>query len=67
MPWLRFSKVTFLYRERFSIHIPFLKAMVKMFHARRNPDPAQKKQIAASSKIVADIMLKHLSLSGFGM
>ncbi|KIM40119.1 hypothetical protein M413DRAFT_446273 [Hebeloma cylindrosporum] len=44
---------------------PFFQAMVKMFHARRNPDAAQKKQIAASSKIVADIMLKHLSLKCF--
>ncbi|PFH51493.1 hypothetical protein AMATHDRAFT_58882 [Amanita thiersii Skay4041] len=39
---------------------PFFQAMVKMFHARRNPDPAQKKQIEESSTIVADIMLKHL-------
>jgi hypothetical protein len=38
--------------------------MVKMFHARRNPDVAQKKQMAESSKIVADIMLKHLSVEG---
>lgn len=37
-------------------------AMVKMFHARRNPDAAQKKQMTESSKIVADIMLKHLSV-----
>lgn len=41
--------------------------MVKMFHARRNPDPAQKKQITESSKIVANIMLLHLSLKDFGM
>jgi len=36
--------------------------MVKMFHARRNPDVAQKKQISESSAVVADIMLKHLDL-----
>lgn len=41
--------------------------MVKMFHARRNPDAVQKKQIVESSKIVADIMLKHLNLKDFGM
>lgn len=41
--------------------------MVKMFHARRNPDPTQKKQIAESSKIVANIMLQHLSIKNFGM
>ncbi|KAK2463266.1 hypothetical protein APHAL10511_004921 [Amanita phalloides] len=39
---------------------PFFQAMVKMFHARRNPDAAQKKQISESSAVVADIMLKHL-------
>jgi len=39
--------------------------MVKMFHARRNPDSAQKKQIAESSKIVAEIMLMHLTLKDF--
>ncbi|KAF8973258.1 hypothetical protein BDZ97DRAFT_1912814 [Flammula alnicola] len=44
---------------------PFFQAMVKMFHARRNPDPNQKKQIMESSKIVADIMLMHLSLKDF--
>lgn len=37
-----------------------------MFHARRNPDAAQKKQIAEASKVVAQIMLKHLSLRDFG-
>jgi E3 ubiquitin-protein ligase HUWE1 len=36
--------------------------MVKMFNARRTPDAAQKKQIADSSKDVADIILKHLQL-----
>lgn len=36
--------------------------MVKMFHARRTPDAAQKKQMSESSAVVADIMLKHLSL-----
>ncbi|KDR75882.1 hypothetical protein GALMADRAFT_248624 [Galerina marginata CBS 339.88] len=44
---------------------PFFQAMVKMFHARRNPDADQKKLIAESSKIVADIMLRHLSLQHF--
>lgn len=40
--------------------------MVKMFHARRNPDPMQKKQIKESSKIVAEIMLKHMNINEFG-
>ncbi|KAF8906522.1 hypothetical protein CPB84DRAFT_1675694 [Gymnopilus junonius] len=44
---------------------PFFQAMVKMFHARRNPDAVQKKQIVESSKIVADIMSKHLALKDF--
>lgn len=35
--------------------------MVKMFHARRTPDAAQKKQMTDSSTVIADIMLKHLS------
>ncbi|EAU91398.2 Huwe1 protein [Coprinopsis cinerea okayama7 len=43
-----------------NILAPFFQAMVKTFHARRNPDSAQRKQIQESSKIVADIMLKHL-------
>ncbi|TFK44714.1 hypothetical protein BDQ12DRAFT_730740 [Crucibulum laeve] len=45
---------------------PFFQAMVKMFHARRNPEPAQKKQISESSAIVAGIMLQHLNLETFG-
>lgn len=40
--------------------------MVKMFYARRNPDPAEKKQIMDSSSVVADIMLKHISQECFG-
>ncbi|KAK7472586.1 E3 ubiquitin-protein ligase tom1 [Stygiomarasmius scandens] len=40
---------------------PFFQAMVKMFHARRTPDAAQKKQMLESSAVVADIMLKHLT------
>ncbi|KAF9475538.1 hypothetical protein BDN70DRAFT_996350 [Pholiota conissans] len=44
---------------------PFFHAMVKMFHARRNPDPTQKKQIAESSQVVANIMLSHLNLKDF--
>ncbi|RDB16805.1 E3 ubiquitin-protein ligase TOM1-like [Hypsizygus marmoreus] len=41
---------------------PFFQAMVKMLHARRNPDAAQKKQIAESSEIVAKVMVNHLSV-----
>jgi E3 ubiquitin-protein ligase HUWE1 len=41
-------------------------AMVKMFHARRNPDAAQKKQITESSSVIAEIMVKHLSPRAFG-
>jgi len=36
--------------------------MVKMFHARRSPDAAQKKQIPESSSVVAEVMLKHINL-----
>ncbi|KAF9566753.1 hypothetical protein CPC08DRAFT_814629 [Agrocybe pediades] len=45
---------------------PFFQAMVKMFHARRNPDSVQKRQIAESSKVVAEIMLEHLTVKDFG-
>ncbi|KAK0461087.1 uncharacterized protein EV420DRAFT_1746494 [Desarmillaria tabescens] len=45
---------------------PFFQAMVKMFHARRTPDPAQKKQMAESSAVVADILLKHLNVENLG-
>ncbi|KAF5386145.1 hypothetical protein D9615_002574 [Tricholomella constricta] len=44
---------------------PFFQAMVKMFHARRNPEPTQKKQIAESSGIVANLMVKHLEVKDF--
>ncbi|KAJ7770214.1 hypothetical protein DFH07DRAFT_269298 [Mycena maculata] len=44
---------------------PFFQAMVKMFHARRNPDAAQKKQITESSSVIAEIMVKHLTLTDF--
>ncbi|KAJ7084416.1 hypothetical protein B0H15DRAFT_888578 [Mycena belliarum] len=44
---------------------PFFQAMVKMFHARRNPDAAQKKQITESSSVIAEIMVKHLDLRDF--
>ncbi|KAF8070121.1 hypothetical protein FPV67DRAFT_1579109 [Lyophyllum atratum] len=44
---------------------PFFQAMVKMFHARRNPEPTQKKQIMESSAIVADVIVKHLEVKGF--
>ncbi|KAF7321292.1 hypothetical protein MKEN_00649200 [Mycena kentingensis (nom. inval.)] len=43
---------------------PFFQAMVKMFHARRNPDATQKKQITDSSSVIAEIMVKHLDLTG---
>ncbi|KAF7288667.1 hypothetical protein HMN09_01372700 [Mycena chlorophos] len=43
---------------------PFFQAMVKMFHARRNPDPAQKKQITESSTVISEIMVKHLNVEG---
>jgi hypothetical protein len=43
-----------------------ITAMVKMFHLRRSPDSAQKKQIFESSKDVAIIMVKHLSSANFG-
>jgi E3 ubiquitin-protein ligase HUWE1 len=42
------------------------KAIVKLFHARRNPDTAQRKQIMSSSTAIADIMLKHISQKNFG-
>ncbi|KAK1218494.1 E3 ubiquitin-protein ligase tom1 [Marasmius sp. AFHP31] len=45
---------------------PFFQAMVKMFHSRRTPDPAQKKQMFESSAVVADIMMKHLSVKDLG-
>jgi len=54
-------------RDNSPINPSPLKAMVKMFHARRNPDPNQKKQITAASETVANIMLRHLSLNNFGM
>ncbi|GLB37041.1 putative protein with domain of Unknown Function (DUF913) [Lyophyllum shimeji] len=44
---------------------PFFQAMVKMFHARRNPEPSQRKQIAESSAVVAKVMVKHLEVKGF--
>ncbi|EGN99872.1 hypothetical protein SERLA73DRAFT_88605 [Serpula lacrymans var. lacrymans S7.3] len=39
---------------------PFFQAVVKLFYARRNPDPTQKKQILTSSAVIAEIMLGHL-------
>ncbi|KAL0955931.1 hypothetical protein HGRIS_002119 [Hohenbuehelia grisea] len=45
---------------------PFFQALVKMFHARRNPDAAQKKQIAESSQVVAKILLGHASQGDIG-
>ncbi|KAJ7497325.1 hypothetical protein FB451DRAFT_1550225 [Mycena latifolia] len=44
---------------------PFFQAMVKMFHARRNPDATQKKQISESSSVIAEIMVNHLTLRNF--
>ncbi|KAJ7188201.1 hypothetical protein C8R46DRAFT_1341056 [Mycena filopes] len=44
---------------------PFFQAMVKMFHARRNPDAAQKKQITESSNVIAEIMVEHLNMKDF--
>ncbi|KAJ7218040.1 hypothetical protein GGX14DRAFT_495423 [Mycena pura] len=44
---------------------PFFQAMVKMFHARRNPDVAQKKQITESSSVIAEIIVKHVTLKDF--
>ncbi|KAF7361866.1 hypothetical protein MVEN_00531100 [Mycena venus] len=44
---------------------PFFQAMVKMFHARRNPDAAQKKQITESSSVIAEILVQHLNLKDF--
>ncbi|KAF9227402.1 hypothetical protein BS17DRAFT_727628 [Gyrodon lividus] len=39
---------------------PFFQAIVKLFYARRNPDPVQKKQILSASDVIAGIMLDHL-------
>ncbi|KAH7909328.1 hypothetical protein BJ138DRAFT_1181114 [Hygrophoropsis aurantiaca] len=39
---------------------PFFQSIVKLFYARRNPDPTQKKQILASSSVVAHVILDHL-------
>ena len=35
-------------------------AIVKLFYARRNPDPVQKKQILSASDVIASIMINHL-------
>ncbi|KAF7981836.1 hypothetical protein HWV62_31363 [Athelia sp. TMB] len=40
---------------------PFFQAIVKLFHARRNPDPVQRKQIMGSASNIAQVMLKHIS------
>ncbi|KIJ61312.1 hypothetical protein HYDPIDRAFT_31398 [Hydnomerulius pinastri MD-312] len=39
---------------------PFFQAIVKLFYARRNPDPVQKKQILSASDVLAGVMLDHL-------
>jgi len=49
----------------FSLIVSFVLAMVKMFHLRRNPEPAQRQQITESSAVLADIMLKHLTQKSF--
>ncbi|KAH9485384.1 E3 ubiquitin-protein ligase ptr1 [Psilocybe cubensis] len=42
---------------------PFFQGKLEISYL--NPDPLQKKQIKESSKIVADIMLKHLNINDF--
>ncbi|KAH7927155.1 hypothetical protein BV22DRAFT_1193856 [Leucogyrophana mollusca] len=39
---------------------PFFQSIVKLFYARRNPDPTQKKQILASSSVIANVILEHM-------
>ncbi|KAG8213892.1 hypothetical protein J3R82DRAFT_10637 [Butyriboletus roseoflavus] len=39
---------------------PFFQSIVKLFYARRNPDPVQKKQILSASDVIANIMINHL-------
>lgn len=41
-------------------------AIVKLFHARRNPDPVQRRQIMGSASNIAQVMLKHISEKGLG-
>ena len=41
-------------------------AIVKLFHARRNPDPVQRKQIMGSASNIAQVMLKHISEKSLG-
>lgn len=38
-----------------------------MFHARRNPEATQKKQIQDAANIVARVLLKHLQIPQFGI
>ncbi|XP_006461106.1 hypothetical protein AGABI2DRAFT_204611 [Agaricus bisporus var. bisporus H97] len=44
---------------------PFFQAIVKMFHARRNPEASQKQQILDSAGVIASILLKHLQIPQF--
>ncbi|KAF9447492.1 hypothetical protein P691DRAFT_776106 [Macrolepiota fuliginosa MF-IS2] len=44
---------------------PFFQAIVKMFHARRNPEAPQKKQIQESAGVIANMLLKHLQIPQF--
>ena len=36
-------------------------ALVRLFHTRRNPDPAQKQRILDAANVVSDVAVKHLS------
>ena len=42
-------------------------AIVKMFNVRRNLDPSQKRQVSESSRILAEVMAKHLNIPSFSM
>jgi E3 ubiquitin-protein ligase HUWE1 len=41
--------------------IDILSAIIKMFTTRRTPDASQRKQIMLSAKIIADIVLQHVT------
>ncbi|KAG9316564.1 hypothetical protein JVU11DRAFT_2615 [Chiua virens] len=45
---------------------PFFQSIVKLFYARRNPDPTQKKQILCASDVIAGIMMGHLKAEIIG-
>ncbi|KAG6878824.1 hypothetical protein C0992_007445, partial [Termitomyces sp. T32_za158] len=44
---------------------PLFQSMVKMFHARRNPELAQRKQVNDTSATIADVMVKYLEVHGY--